>query len=93
VVFWRRHPELGPFLGVGPEGPPPLPAAGRQRRRERLVRALQNLPLKLPALWEETLRYHYIRGLHRAWSELGDAGPAGGGAGEAKGVAKGEVSQ
>jgi glycosyltransferase involved in cell wall biosynthesis len=91
VVFWRRHPELGPFLGVGPGGPPPLPPAGRQRRRERLVRALQKTPLKLPALWEETLRYHYIRGLHRAWSELGGAGPTGpdGGGG---GVAKGEAS-
>ena len=85
VVFWSRHPELGSFLGVGPEGPPPLPPEGRQRRREALVRALQKIPLRLPALWEDVLRYHYIRGLRRAWTELaGDAGPdapaAGGGA-------------
>ncbi|MEM7481533.1 MAG: glycosyltransferase [Acidobacteriota bacterium] len=70
VVFHRLHPELGAFLGVGPEGPPPLPAPGPQRRRELLARALQNLPVKLPGLWESTLRFHYIRGLHRAWQDL-----------------------
>jgi len=70
VVFHRLHPELGAFLGLGADGPPPLPAAGPQRWREAVVRALQNLPLKLPRLWEEVLRYHYIRGLHRGWSEL-----------------------
>jgi glycosyltransferase involved in cell wall biosynthesis len=71
VVFYRLHPELGSFLGVGPDGPPPLPPAGPQKRREGLVRALQNLPVRCPKLWEDVLRYHYIRGLHRAWSELG----------------------
>jgi glycosyltransferase involved in cell wall biosynthesis len=69
VVFWKLHPELGSFVGVGPEGPPPMPAAGRQRRRELLVRALQLLPVNLPSLWEEVLRYHYVRGLHRGWRE------------------------
>ena len=71
VVFYRLHPELGAFLGVGPEGPPPLPPEGPQKWRERLVRALQNLPFRVPKLWEETLRYHYIRGLHRAWTDAG----------------------
>lgn len=71
VVFYRLHPELGPFLGIGPEGPPSLPPEGPQRTRERLVRALQNLPLRVPKLWEEVLRYHYIRGLHRGWSDVG----------------------
>jgi glycosyltransferase involved in cell wall biosynthesis len=69
VVFWRLHPELGPFLGIGPDGPPPLPPEVPQRRREWLVRALQNWPVGVPKLWEEVLRYHYIHGLHRAWSE------------------------
>jgi glycosyltransferase involved in cell wall biosynthesis len=73
VVFWRLHPELGGFLGIGPEGPPPLPPAGRQRLREGMVRALQNLPLWLPRLWEEVLRFHYIRGLQRGWREVGGA--------------------
>jgi glycosyltransferase involved in cell wall biosynthesis len=70
VVFYLRHPELGGLLGLGPDGPPPLPAAGRQRRREALVRVLQSWPVKLPRLWEETLRYHYLQGLHEGWREL-----------------------
>lgn len=70
TVFYRLHPELGPFLGLGPDGPPPLPPEGRQRRRERLARALQNLPLmKTPRLWEEVLRFHYIAGLRRGWQD------------------------
>lgn len=69
VVFYRLHPELGSFLGLGPDGPPPLPPARRQRLRERLVRSLQYLPMRLPRWWEEVLRYHYIRGLHRGWRD------------------------
>lgn len=75
VVFYRLHPELGSFLGLSPAGPPPLPAAGRQRLREGMVRALQNLPVRTPRLWEETLRHHYIRGLWRGWQRLGGAPP------------------
>jgi len=71
VVFYRLHPELGPFLGIGPQGPPPVPPPELQRRKELLVRALQKLPIGAPKLWEDVLRYHYIRGLNRAWSELG----------------------
>ncbi len=67
VVFYRLHPELGGFLGIGPDGPPPVPDAAVQRRRERLVRALQKIPLALPQLWEDVLRFHYVKGLHRAW--------------------------
>ncbi|HLX06893.1 MAG TPA: glycosyltransferase family A protein [Thermoanaerobaculia bacterium] len=67
VVFYRLHPELGGFLGIGPDGPPRLPDAAVQRRRERLVRALQKIPLALPQLWEDVLRFHYVKGLHRAW--------------------------
>lgn len=69
VVFYQRHPELGPFLGLAAKGPPPLPPAGPHRRREFLAHALQFLPVKLPRLWRETLRYHYIRGLQRGWRE------------------------
>ena len=71
VVFHELHPELGSFLGIGAGGPPPLPAAGAQRRREALVRRLQNWPIELPRTWEEALRYHYLRGLRRGWSERG----------------------
>ncbi len=69
VVFYRLHPELGSFVGVGPDGPPPLPSGRRQRVREALVRGLQNLPVTMPRAWQEALRYHYIRGLHRAWHD------------------------
>lgn len=67
VNFHRLHPELGPFLGLAAAGPPALPPASAQRRREALVRALQNWPVRLPRLWQEALRYHYIRGLQRGW--------------------------
>ena len=70
VVFFLRHPELAEFLGLGAGGPAPMPPAGPQRRKEALVRALQKWPVRLPRLWEETLRYHYLRGLHRGWREL-----------------------
>jgi glycosyltransferase involved in cell wall biosynthesis len=70
VVFFLRHPELSEFLGLGAGGPAPMPPAGPQRRKEALVRALQKWPVRLPRLWEETLRYHYLRGLHRGWREL-----------------------
>ena len=69
VRFARKHPELAGFLGLGPTGPGPLPSRLRQLRREWLVRALQLLPVSLPGTWQETLRYHYLRGLHRAWRE------------------------
>jgi glycosyltransferase involved in cell wall biosynthesis len=82
VVFWRLHPELASFVGVGPDGPPPLPPEAPQRRRESVVYALQKwraiqeiaarlFPRLLPRLWEDVLRYHYIRGLHRGWAERG----------------------
>ncbi len=77
VVFYERHPTLGAFLGLSPGGPPALPPSGPQRRREILARALQFLPIKLPRLWQETLRYHYVRGLHRGWRERkGETGDA-----------------
>lgn len=69
VVFYGLHPELGSFVGVGPDGPPATPDGHKVRWRERLVRALQHVPVKLPRLWEDTLRVHYIRGLQRGWGD------------------------
>jgi len=69
VVFYRLHPELAGFLGLAPEGPPPVPHKGRQWLLERLVRALQHLPVKTARWWERVLRFHYIRGLHRGWQD------------------------
>ncbi|MEM7354386.1 MAG: glycosyltransferase family 2 protein [Acidobacteriota bacterium] len=69
VVFYHLHQELGSFLGIGPGGPPPLPSPRRQGWSERLARILQKVPLRTPRLWENVLRYHYIRGLHRGWRD------------------------
>jgi glycosyltransferase involved in cell wall biosynthesis len=76
VVFARLHPELADFVGASALGPPELPSAFLQRVREGVVRALQNLPVSVPELWEEALRYHYILGLRRglAQSASGDQG-------------------
>lgn len=69
VVFYGLHPELGPFLGLGPQGPPPVPEGRRPRLLAGLVRTLQYFPVKLAPLWEEMLRGYYIRGLHRGWAD------------------------
>ncbi len=79
VVFYQRHPELSGFLGLGPDGPPPLPSRVRQVALEGLARTLQNLPVSLPKLWEEVLRYHYIAGLNEGWRQ--GPGAAKGGSG------------
>ena len=71
VVFYLLHRELGSFLGLGPDGPPPVPSSLRQWRNEILARTLQYFPLRTPRLWENVLRYHYIRGLHRGWRDRG----------------------
>ena len=71
VVFHQLHPELGGFLGLGPDGPPPMPSVSRQRNRERLARLMHMIPvpMKAPRLWEDILRFYYIAGLHRGWQE------------------------
>ncbi len=69
VVFFGLHPELGPFLGLGPEGPPAPPPAWRTKLEEWLARILQYLPVEHPRLWEDLLRAHYVRGLHRGWRQ------------------------
>ncbi|HVS14433.1 MAG TPA: glycosyltransferase [Thermoanaerobaculia bacterium] len=71
VVFHRLHPELGGFLGLGPDGPPPLPNRGLQALARGLASALLPLPVRLPGLWECVLRYHYVVGLRRGWRDLG----------------------
>jgi len=67
VLFYRRHPELGPMLGLGEDGPPPGLGVG-WRFRKVMARALQRSPLATPKLWDEVLRGHYIIGLHRGWA-------------------------
>jgi glycosyltransferase involved in cell wall biosynthesis len=68
VVFHALHPELGGFLGLGPEGPPAQPAGAREWALERLAIALEPLPLALPRVWARVLRRHYVIGLRRGWA-------------------------
>jgi glycosyltransferase involved in cell wall biosynthesis len=70
VVFWRRHPELGGFLGLSEAGPPPRTPPIRRRFRDALVRSLQSFPVVSRSLWSAALRDHYVEGLHRGWREL-----------------------
>jgi len=38
-------------------------------KKELVACVLQPWPVSLPETWEELLRYHYIRGLHRGWRD------------------------
>ena len=69
VLLWRLHPELGPVLGIGAGGPPPLAGARSLRMLERVVRGMQHAPVSMPPLWRRVLRQHYVRGMHRAWAD------------------------
>src|ERR1700680_341668 len=64
---WSSTGSIPRFAASSASAPTPLPDGAVQRRRERLVRALQKLPLALPHLWEDVLRFHYVQGLHRGW--------------------------
>lgn len=75
VVFYKRHPELGGFLGLGENGPPSLPSEWRIHLLTEVAAATQNLPLDVPKLWDNVFRYHYMRGLHRGWQDLFAASP------------------
>ncbi|MCB1053951.1 MAG: glycosyltransferase family 2 protein [Acidobacteria bacterium] len=77
VLFYRLHPELGGFLGLGPGGPPPELSPTAQTIRGTLARTLQKLSFRTPKLWEEWLRGEYIRGLHRGWRDGLGGPPAG----------------
>lgn len=70
VVFYRRHPELGGWLGLGAGGPPARPRLGGHLLRTLTARALEHLPARVPRVWRDVLRYHYVRGLERGWSSV-----------------------
>lgn len=67
VIFYELHPELGPFLGLGPAGPPGLPARARYRAAYRLACLIDGWPVRAAQLWDFILRYHYIIGLREGW--------------------------
>lgn len=72
VVFYRRHEQLGHFLGMQNGRPPSAGGTGERTllwAQERLARALQGMPVRLPRLWEKTMRHHYLEGLRNGWSD------------------------
>ncbi len=72
VVFYRRHEQLGHFLGMQDGRPPSAAGAGERTllwAQERLARALQGMPVRLPRVWEKTMRYHYLEGLRNGWAD------------------------
>ena len=72
VVFYRLHEDLGPFLGMQNGRPPSAGGAGARALlwvQERLARALQGMPFRVPGLWEKTMRHHYLEGMRNGWSD------------------------
>ena len=67
VVFYRLHPELGPFLGLSPNGPPPFPSRHKTLAMEIAIRLLEHTELEKPDWWKEVMRVHYLKGLHEGW--------------------------
>jgi glycosyltransferase involved in cell wall biosynthesis len=74
VVFARKHPEMGDFVGVGAGGLPPRSPHWRVVLLTELAQALHHLPFETPRVWEHVLRLHYIDGLHEGLrAERGEA--------------------
>ena len=69
VLLAWLHPELQGYVGLGPSGPPPLLARVPQMLREWVALIAESWPVRMPRVWNELLRYHYIRGLQRGWRE------------------------
>jgi glycosyltransferase involved in cell wall biosynthesis len=63
AIFFRKHPELGGFLGVHEARQPPSPdaAVARWKRAARLGERFRFLAR--PKVFERLMREHYIRGL------------------------------
>src|SRR5687767_237511 len=63
AIFFRKHPELGGFLGVHEAQQPPSPDAevARWSRKAKLGERWRFLAR--PKVFERLMREHYIRGL------------------------------
>jgi GT2 family glycosyltransferase len=63
AIFFKKHPELGGFLGVHEAQQPPSPDAevARWRRKAKLGERWRFLAR--PKVFERLMREHYIRGL------------------------------
>ncbi len=63
AIFYRKHPELGGFLGVHETQQPPADDAFVQRLRRKAILGERFRLLARPKVFERLMREHYIRGL------------------------------
>ncbi|HUP62996.1 MAG TPA: glycosyltransferase family 2 protein [Thermoanaerobaculia bacterium] len=64
AIFYRKHPELGHFLGVHEIETRPAPSAQQLERLRRKARLGERFRLfARPAVFETLMREHYLRGL------------------------------
>jgi GT2 family glycosyltransferase len=70
VIFYRKHLELGAFLGVSESGPPDLPPVWYRRILYRMACLCEYGPERFAPLWKGVLRHHYLKGLHEGWSDV-----------------------
>ena len=70
AVLYGIHPELGSFLGIGANGPPPPLSPARQIVLRLLTGTAGWLPWRATGLWEAILGHHYLIGLNLGWQKL-----------------------
>jgi glycosyltransferase involved in cell wall biosynthesis len=63
AIFFRKHPELGGFLGVHEAQQPATPDAAVARLRKKAILGERFRFLARPKVFERLMREHYIRGL------------------------------
>jgi GT2 family glycosyltransferase len=75
ALLWRRHPDLGPFVGLVPGEPPRSPAVSKKWLLLLAARLLERTRLRTPGLWSRVLGAHYAAGLSRGWLDLRSSTP------------------
>jgi glycosyltransferase involved in cell wall biosynthesis len=63
AIFYRKHPELGGFLGVHEAQQPPADDGFVERLRRKAILGERFRFLARPKVFERLMREHYIRGL------------------------------
>jgi len=63
AIFYRKHPELGGFLGVHETQQPPADDGFVKRLRRKAILGERFRFLARPKVFERLMREHYIRGL------------------------------
>jgi hypothetical protein len=63
AIFFKKHPELGGFLGVHEAQQPPSPDDVVKKLRRKAILGERFRFLARPKVFERLMREHYIRGL------------------------------